>query len=62
MMLHVMYNDGRFDLVNQTMLDLLLASSRLAGFMRSSGWAFVGRDPIRVVRDPSYRGDERRNS
>jgi len=60
MMLNVLYNDGRYDLVNQRMLDMLLASAKVAGFMRSRRWVFVGRDPIRVSRDPSYRGDERR--
>lgn len=60
MMLHVMYNDGTFDLVNQRLLDVLLAGAKLTGFVRSGRWVFVGRDPIRASRDSSYRGEERR--
>jgi hypothetical protein len=62
MMLHVMYNDGTFDLVNQRLLDMLLAGAQLTGFVRAGRWVFVGRDPIRATRDPAFRGEERRKS
>ena len=55
-----MYRDGRFDLVKHSTLDQLLEQNRLASFKRSSGWAVVGRDPIRSAGDPSYAGPERR--
>ena len=60
MMIRVMYNDGRYDLVKQPMLDMLLATCKLTGFMRSNGWAIVGRDPIRGAGIPPYSGPERR--
>lgn len=60
MMIRVMYSDGRFDLVKHTTLDHLLAQNRLASFKRSSGWAVVGRDPVRGSADSAYRGPERR--
>ena len=60
MMIRVMYSDGRFDLVNQPMLDQLLEVNRVASFRRSDGWAVVGRDPIRGRGGMSYRGPERR--
>lgn len=60
MMLRVMYNNGTFDLVNQRLLDVLLAGAKLTGFVRAGHWVFVGRDPIRATRDPAYRGEERR--
>ena len=60
MMIRVMYSDGRFDLVKQMMLDLLLAKDRIASFRRSSGWAVVGRDPIRGVGGISFQGQDRR--
>lgn len=60
MMIRIMYSDGRFDLVKQDMLDQLLAKNRVASFKRSSGWAVVGRDPIRGVGSHAYRGPERR--
>jgi hypothetical protein len=60
MMIRIMYSDGRFDLVKQNVLDQLLAKNRVASFKRSSGWAVVGRDPIRGVGSHTYRGTERR--
>ena len=60
MMIRVMYSDGRFDLVKHTTLDQLLAQNSLASFKRSTGWAVVGRDPIRGSGDGAYRGPERR--
>ena len=60
MMIRVMYSDGRFDLVKHTTLDQLLGQNCLASFKRSSGWAVVGRDPIRGSGDGAYRGPERR--
>lgn len=60
MMIRVMYSDGRFDLVKPSALDQLLEQNCLASFKRSSGWAVVGRDPLRGVGGNSYRGPERR--
>jgi len=62
MMIRVMYNDGRYDLVKESMLDLLLATSKLTGFLRSSGWAIIGRDPIRGAVKAAYNGPERRST
>lgn len=62
MMIRVMYSDGRFDLVKHTMLDQLLERNRVASFKRTSGWAVVGRDPIRGVGGHSYAGPDRRES
>ena len=61
MMIRVMYNDGRYDLVKESMLDLLLATRKLTGFLRSSGWAIIGRDPVRGAAAESYKGPERRS-
>jgi hypothetical protein len=60
MMIRVMYNDGRYDLVKQPMLDLLLAARKLTGFLRTDGWAIIGRDRIRGGALESYGGPERR--
>ena len=62
MMIRVMYSDGRYDLVKQSMLDMLLATCKLTGFLRSNGWAIVGRDPIRGVGAAAYGGPERRTA
>jgi hypothetical protein len=60
MMIRVMYNSGRFDIVKPTMLDMLLANERVSSFKRTTGWAVVGRDPVRGLGGMSYRGPDRR--
>ncbi len=60
MMIRVMYNDGRYDLVKQSMLDMLLATCKITGFLRTSGWAIVGRDQMRGGEILQYNGPERR--
>ena len=62
MMIRVMYSDGRFDMVKPGMLDDLLGQNTVTSFKRSSGWAVVGRDPIRKSGRGNYRGAERRIS
>lgn len=61
MMIRVMYSDGRFDVVKQATLDQLLERNRVASFKRSSGWAVVGRDPLRGTGGLSYSGPDRRD-
>jgi hypothetical protein len=42
-------------------LNLLLERNLVRRFLRSSGWAVVGRDPLRATGRPSlYAGTERR--
>jgi hypothetical protein len=55
-----MYNDGRFDMVKPAMLDNLLSEHSVTSFKRSSGWAIVGRDPVRSAGRSNYNGFERR--
>lgn len=62
MMIRVMYSDGRFDMVKSDMLDQLLVKSGITSFKRSSGWAVVGRDPLRSRSLQDYRDVERRGS
>jgi hypothetical protein len=47
MMIRVMYDDGRFDMVKPGMLDNLLNSQVVTSFKRNNGWVVVGRDAIR---------------
>ena len=60
MLLRVMYDDGRFDMVKPQMLDDLLDKKRVTSFKRSDSWAVVGRDAIRSSRSQSHQGMERR--
>jgi hypothetical protein len=61
MLIRVMYDDGRFDMVKPELLDKLLNSRKVSSFKRLGGWAVVGRDPVRSKRrDTDYKGPERR--
>ena len=62
MLIRVMYNDGRFDMIKPNTLDDLLAKRTVTSFKRLTGWAVVGRDPIRNSARSRYRGTERRLS
>ena len=60
MMIRVMYSDGRFDMVKPSLLEKLLKEEAITSFKRASGWAVVGRDPIRGDDQTDYHGTERR--
>lgn len=60
MMIRVMYSDGRFDMVKPELLENLLKEQVVTSFKRASGWAVVGRDPIRNSGKADYNGIERR--
>ena len=61
MLIRVMYDDGKFDMVKPQMLDTLLESNRVTSFKRNMGWAVIGRDTIRSNRRlQSYQGLDRR--
>ena len=64
MMIRVMYDDGQFDMVKPQLLDRLLEARRVTSFRRATGWAVVGRDPVRSRGRSSdyYQGPERRLS
>jgi hypothetical protein len=47
-LIQVEYTDRRYDYVSDTMLDMLLESNKVVKFKRSSGWATVGVDSIRM--------------
>lgn len=55
--------DGGYIRVAPKGLDLLLKHGRVKRFLRDSGWAVVGVDPIREsARGSDYRGPERRRA
>jgi len=60
MMIRVMYSDGRFDMVKPELLDSLIKEQVVSSFKRASGWAVVGRDPVRNSGQAKYDGPERR--
>jgi len=55
--------DGTLCRVVPKGLDLLLNCSQVKRFRRSSGWAVVGKDPIRYTgKNNHYEGRERRTA
>lgn len=55
--------DGGYIRVAPKGLDLLLKHGRVKRFLRDTGWAVVGVDPIRAsARSSGYRGPERRHA
>jgi len=62
MLIRVMYSDGRFDMVKPNLLNNLLEQQVVTSFKRETGWAVVGRDPLRTSGRSNYRGQERRVS
>ena len=61
MLIRVMFDDGRFDMVKPHLLDNLLEKQKLTSFMRSDGWTVVGRDIIRTGnKSQRHQGVERR--
>ena len=42
-----MYQNLKYDLIKPLLLDQFLGSGKIAMFRRTSGWVFVGIDPIR---------------
>jgi len=64
MLIRVQYTSGKDDKVSQEELDRLLASDLIIQFMRSSGWAVIGQDPIRQPDNTElfYSGSDRRNT
>jgi hypothetical protein len=62
MLIRVMFDDGRFDMVKPFLLTGLLEEQKLTSFKRSSGWTVVGRDALRnSLNSEGYQGVERRS-
>jgi len=62
MMIRVMYPNGKYDMVREDLLDLLVAKRQVKRFRRSSGWIDVEGDAEQLRNDPRYYwlGDDRR--
>ena len=60
MLIRVIYDDGRFDMVTPQTLVTLLQNEKVNSFKRNGGWAVVGQDAIRRG-SQVYSIPERRN-
>ncbi len=59
MLIHVLYHDGKYDMVKDRYLGSYIDSGRILKFKRKDGWVTIGVDPIRES-DRTYIGPERR--
>jgi hypothetical protein len=61
MLIRVRYTTGTYDYVSPAFLNDLIQGNKISQFLRSSGWATIGIDPIREwTRTGDYAGPERR--
>ena len=60
MLVRVMYGDGRFDMVRNDMLDILIANMKIKKIRRASGWVDAERDQVRQSLGAPWEGEERR--
>jgi hypothetical protein len=58
-MIGIIKNDFQDVLVNEHVLDSLIASNKIVAFRRSTEWVVIGRDSIRE-QHTFYQGQERR--
>ena len=62
MLVPVNWSNNRYDYVNNLALDKFIEAGVVIKFLRSSGWAVVGVDPVRQSAPVSkYDGIERRS-
>ena len=63
MVLHIQYQDNKFDYVNHYFLDRLISTRRIKRFFRPSEekWVIIGVDPIRG-NGGDFEGHERRQT
>jgi hypothetical protein len=63
MVLHIQYQNNRFDYVNSNILDRLINTRRIKRFYRPSEekWVIIGIDPIRG-NGGDFEGQERRQA
>ena len=62
MLIRIVYDDGRYDLVKPFILDALLAEKQVRMFLRDGRWVQVGRDALRRSHLTSYSGADRRRT
>jgi len=60
MMIRVVYQDGRYDMVKRWTLEKLIEQNRIQGFRRENGWVRIGKDKLRSSRPTDHQGEERR--
>lgn len=59
MLIRVMYQNGKYDMVHPYLLTELIALKKIRKFFRSGAWAVIGKDPVRGYGGKYYGPDRR---
>lgn len=62
MLINVIYQNGKYGLVEDSELDKLIVQGKIKKFLRSTGWCTLGADPIRKESRIDFKGQERRQA
>jgi hypothetical protein len=60
MLINIIYQNGKYGLVDDSELDELITNRKIKKFLRSTGWCTLGVDQIRKESRIDYKGQERR--
>jgi hypothetical protein len=59
MLINVIYQNGKYGLVEDTEFDELIMQGKIKKFLSSTGWCTIGADPIREDSLIDFKGQER---
>ncbi len=62
MVIKIKHSDGKYDMVNDLGLELLIEARAIHSFLRSDGWAVVGVDPTRKAEGEQELPEHERRS
>lgn len=62
MLINIIYQNGKYGLVDNSELDELIVKRKIKKFLRSTGWCTLDVEPIRKESRIDYEGPERRQS
>jgi len=62
MLINVIYQNGKYGLVEDSELDKLIVQVKIKKFLHSTGWCTIGADPIRKDSRIDFKGQERRQA
>ena len=61
MLIRVIYQNDKHDMIKPVLLDSFMSSNKIKKFLRSEGWITIGTDQIRG-KGGHYEGPERRKN
>jgi len=62
MLINVIYQNGKYGLVEDSEIDELIENRKIKKFLRSTGWHTLGVDPLRINSHIDFKGRERQQA